>query len=138
MPRAGCSDFSWCVPWARVHLEPEIFLCVLVADFLHQIKENVRIVRKFPVFNGSADFAAENPAEIFMPRERQKASGIRQHADKAGEQTDICEDVHLLFHAGNVILKPPCAAELNFAADSGFIALKVSSHRSEHGGVLRI
>ena len=64
---------------------------------------------------------------------RQKASGICQHAYKAGKVTETCKGAKMGFHAGSVIVKPPGAAVLELG--NGLTVLE-TAHNGFNGCIV--
>ena len=58
---------------------------IVVADIFHHLFQKLQVRRVLPVFHPVSDLIAENPAEIFVAREREEAAGVGQHADEGGE-----------------------------------------------------
>ena len=71
-----------------------------------------------------------------MPGVGEEASGVCQHADKAGEVSEVCEGDHLILHAGLVIVEPPCAALLDLRARRGI--LETAEDRADRLVVVRV
>lgn len=87
---------------------------IVVADIFHHLFQKLQVRRVLPVFHPVSDLIAENPAEIFVAREGEEAAGVGQHADEGGEHADAGKRRKLGFHAGFVIVEPPCGTELHF------------------------
>lgn len=49
-----------------------------------------------------------------MPGVGQETAGVREHADKAGQIAKACQRSQLFQYPCLVIVKPPCAALLDF------------------------
>lgn len=101
--------------------ELEVSLRVVVGDILHDLTENVVILGELSVLYPVADEIAEDSAEILMSGVRQEASGVGQHADEAGEISQVGEGNHLILHTGLVIVEPPCASLLNLGNGGGIL-----------------
>ena len=57
-----------------------------IADILYYFAEIIHIAGIFAFLYPLTDFITENPAVIFVSREGEKASGIREHADAYRQQ----------------------------------------------------
>ena len=51
----------------------------------------------------------------------QEASGVGEHAYKAGQIAKVCQGDHLLLHAGLVVVEPPGAALLDLGGCRGIL-----------------
>ena len=101
--------------------EAEVGVGVVVADVSDELVEELVVVREFSVFDILADDVAEDAAEILVSREGEEGTRIGEHADEVGEEANGGEDVDLVFHAFDGVIKPPAGAELDLGAEGRFL-----------------
>ena len=81
---------------------------MVIADIACDLPQRGPIVGIFPALNPAAKQAAQDSAEIVVPRVLQEAARVGQHANKARQIAEIRQRDHLLGDALNVIVEPPC------------------------------
>ena len=116
--------------------EAEVGVGVVVADVSDELVEELVVVREFSVFDILADDVAEDAAEILVSREGEEGTRIGEHADEVGEEANGGEDVDLVFHAFDGVIKPPAGAELDLGAEGRF--LEGAAGGCEDGVVTRV
>ena len=64
----------------------QVLKSIIIADILYYFAEIIHIAGIFAFLYPLTDFITENPAVIFVSREGEEASGIREHADAYRQQ----------------------------------------------------
>ena len=97
----------------QVSLEVEISLRVIVADVFHHLCDKLHFLGgQLAVFHVLTDEVAQAAAEVFVARVGEERAAVGQHAYETAQQTEYREGVHLAFHAVELVVEPPSAAEL--------------------------
>ena len=103
--------------------EGEIPLGVVVTDIGSDLLERIHIIGIETLLHPFSEYAAQDPAEVFMTGITQEGTAVGQHADKSGQVTQVCQGSDLLAHPVKMIVEPPGAAVLDIAwTDKGIFA----------------
>src|SRR5579872_4921392 len=108
--------------WLKIEVLPRI----VIAYVLDHVADPFHFVRQFAVCYFLAKQLAQNPPEVLVPRERQKTTRIRQHADKTTQKPHIRQRVDLPGHSVLLIHEPPRRTELHLPCNRSVI--EISGH----------
>ena len=119
-------------------IELEISTSVVVRDVLNHLSKQFTVVWQQALLHVVSKHVTEDAAEIFMTRIAHKRTTVGQHTNKAAQQTQYGQGVHLALHAVLLVVEPPARAKLYLAR---LTTLEVAEHGSNHfvgTGVQRI
>lgn len=80
---------------------------IVIANALNHLPEHRPVCRVLAFLHPLADQVAQNPPEIFMAGIGNERAGIRQHADKRAQATEMRQSSHLPDHAVFLVVEPP-------------------------------
>ena len=110
-------------------LDTDEFFHVVVADILHHSAQQLVVRGGLAVRHPAADHAAQDAAEVLVAGIGQEGAGIREHAHKAAEHADAGQIPQLLFHAVQMVIKPPGRPELHLSSGSGIVEAASSRYQ---------